>query len=71
NGFELARLIRQEPLLSQTVLVALTGYGLAADRQRSQEAGFDYHLVKPADFNEIEKILISVCQNGGAVHRLR
>ena len=60
SGFEVARLIRQQPLLKNVVLVALTGYGLEADRQRSQEAGFDHHLVKPADFDEIEKILASV-----------
>ena len=65
NGFEVARLIRQQPLLKNVVLVALTGYGLEADRQRSQEAGFDHHLVKPADFDEIDKILASLSQGGG------
>ena len=65
SGFEVARLIRQQPLLKNVVLVALTGYGLEADRQRSQEAGFDHHLVKPADFDEIEKILASVSPSPG------
>ncbi len=65
NGYELARLIRHEPRLKNVVLVALTGYGLEADRQRSREAGFDHHLVKPADFDEIEKILESISQDGG------
>ena len=69
SGFEVARQMRQQPLLKNVVLVALTGYGLEADRQRSQEAGFDHHLVKPADFDEIEKILASVStglgQSGG------
>ena len=64
NGFEVARLIRQQPLHKNVVLVALTGYGLEADRQRSREAGFDHHLVKPADFDEIEKILASLSQGG-------
>ena len=66
NGFEVARQIRQQPLLKNVVLVALTGYGLEADRQRSRDAGFDHHLVKPADFDEIEKILASLDQGDGS-----
>jgi CheY-like chemotaxis protein len=42
------------------VLVAMTGYGQESDRQRSQEAGFDHHLVKPADFRKVKEILASV-----------
>jgi signal transduction histidine kinase/ActR/RegA family two-component response regulator len=60
DGFEVAQQIRQQAALSSIVLVALTGYGQDADRQLSQEAGFDHHLVKPASFSEIEKILLSV-----------
>jgi PAS domain S-box-containing protein len=60
DGFEVARQIRQQAELSGMVLVALTGYGREADRQLSQDAGFDYHLVKPASLNDIEKILSSV-----------
>ena len=39
------------------LLVALTGYGGADDLRRSQEAGFDYHLVKPAEANALHDIL--------------
>ena len=60
NGFEVAKRIRLEAVHPAMVLVALTGYGQAADRQRSGEAGFDHHLVKPADFDEVEKILAAV-----------
>lgn len=60
DGFEVARRIRQQPALKAVLLIALTGYGRATDRQRSQEAGFDHHLVKPADFDEVQKILASV-----------
>ena len=67
NGFEVAKQIRQEPLLNNTVLVALTGYGLEADRQRSREAGFNHHLVKPANFDDIEKILESFSEGGGRI----
>ena len=60
DGNELARRLRNQPETKHALLVALTGYGQAADRQRSQEAGFDHHLVKPADFDEVEKILAAV-----------
>ncbi|MDB5886887.1 MAG: domain S-box protein [Polaromonas sp.] len=57
DGYEVARRIRQQYPLQHIRLVALTGYGQGSDRQRSLEAGFDHHLVKPANFAEIEKIL--------------
>jgi PAS domain S-box-containing protein len=60
NGYEVAKQIRQHPALKNVVLVAMTGYGQEADRQRSQEAGFDHHLVKPARFEQVQKILASV-----------
>ena len=60
DGFEVAKRIRQQPMLQDLVLVAMTGYGQETDRRRSQEAGFDHHLVKPADFDEVLKILESV-----------
>ena len=60
NGFEVAQQLRQQPALQNTVLVAMTGYGQASDRQRSQEAGFDHHLVKPGDFGKVLQILASV-----------
>ena len=60
NGFEVAKRIRQQAACPNMVLVALTGYGQATDRQRSKDAGFDHHLVKPADFDDVEKILAGV-----------
>lgn len=60
SGFEVAQQIRQQPALKGIVLVALTGYGHEADQRRSQEAGFDYHLIKPVDFDKVQKILASV-----------
>ena len=59
NGYEVAMRIRQESKRKDIVLVALTGYGQNSDRKKSQDAGFDHHLVKPADFDEVEKILAS------------
>ena len=60
NGYEVAQKIRQQDTLKNTVLVAVTGYGQKEDRKRSQAAGFDHHLVKPANFDEIETILAGV-----------
>jgi len=62
DGYEVARRIRAEPLLHEMVLVAMTGYGHEADRQRSQQAGFNHHLTKPADFNKVRQILASVLE---------
>ncbi|HVL36262.1 MAG TPA: ATP-binding protein [Burkholderiales bacterium] len=52
DGYELARALR-ERLGSGVRLVALTGYGTPADRQRAGEAGFDAHLTKPVDFERL------------------
>ena len=60
DGYKVAQRIRQQAGLENILLVALTGYGQDSDRQRSQDAGFDHYLVKPADFSEIEKILVAV-----------
>jgi CheY-like chemotaxis protein len=48
DGLELARRVRKSPALRGLRLVALTGFGQPSDRVRSREAGFDVHLVKPA-----------------------
>lgn len=56
NGLELAAMIRADARGNDVVLIALTGWGQEDDRRRSRAAGFDYHLVKPADPFEIERI---------------
>jgi DNA-binding response OmpR family regulator len=45
------------------VLVALTGWGQAADRKRSLDAGFDEHLVKPVDMDRLTRLIDSVGRN--------
>jgi len=57
NGYEVARLLRQQPALAKLTLIAITGYSQDYDRQESQRAGLDYHLVKPLDLSELARIL--------------
>lgn len=51
NGFEVAHGLRSQPESRDALLIALTGYGEAESRLRSAQAGFDFHMVKPADVN--------------------
>lgn len=56
DGYEVARRLRQQPGPHKLLLVALSGYGQEEDRQRSREAGFDHHLVKPATLRELQAL---------------
>jgi DNA-binding response OmpR family regulator len=56
DGFEVARRLRQQ-YGSQLVLVALTGWAGKDVRVKAAEAGFDYHIVKPVDWEELERIV--------------
>ena len=60
DGFEVARKMREQEIFKGVTLVAMTGYGQDSDRQRSRDAGFDHHLVKPPDFNKLQQILAAV-----------
>ncbi len=57
NGYDVARRIRDQPWGRAVTLVALTGWGQDEDRRRSQQAGFDLHLVKPVELAALEKLL--------------
>ena len=57
NGYEVARRIRHQPWAREVILVAVTGWGQDEDRRRSQEAGFNFHIVKPADLGALERLL--------------
>ena len=57
DGYEVARAIRRRYAERHPVLVAFTGWGQATDRDRAREAGFDHHLVKPADLGTLKAIL--------------
>ncbi|HEX2121502.1 MAG TPA: response regulator, partial [Thermoanaerobaculia bacterium] len=56
DGFELAKEVRQQ-LGDGVVLVAVSGFGQPDDKRRALEAGFDEHITKPADVNDIENLL--------------
>jgi PAS domain S-box-containing protein len=57
NGYETARRMRQKTWGREMLLVAVTGWGQEADRRRSDDAGFNSHLVKPVNVEEIERLL--------------
>jgi len=57
DGYALARQLRAMPELAGATLVALTGYGQMEDRRLAEEAGFNHHLVKPADLAQVAAIL--------------
>jgi signal transduction histidine kinase/DNA-binding response OmpR family regulator len=61
NGFEVAHGLRSQPESQDALLIALTGYGEAESRSRSAQAGFDFHMVKPADVN----LLLTMLANPG------
>jgi two-component system CheB/CheR fusion protein len=69
DGYEVARQIRADPQFTGVVLIALTGWGQAGDRQSSQAAGFDHHLVKPVDFSPLQALLESIPQPGSKTLR--
>ena len=57
DGYEVARRIRANPANRHISLIALTGWGQDEDRKRSVAAGFDHHLVKPADIEQLRQLL--------------
>jgi signal transduction histidine kinase/CheY-like chemotaxis protein len=63
SGYDLARRIRERPKFKGMVLIAQTGWGRDEDRQRSREAGFDHHLVKPIDRRLLAELLADPQKN--------
>jgi CheY-like chemotaxis protein len=66
DGYELIGIVRKQ-LKRRVPVVALTGYGTQADRDRSREAGFDAHILKPADSALLEATIITIME----VHKRR
>jgi CheY-like chemotaxis protein len=57
DGYQVARGLRELPATRNCILAALTGYGQARDRERTDAAGFDAHFVKPVDVSALEAFI--------------
>jgi signal transduction histidine kinase/ActR/RegA family two-component response regulator len=66
DGYEVARRIRQQSEWRELMLIALTGWGQEDDRHRTAEAGFDHHLIKPADITALQTLFMSLKSAGDA-----
>ena len=56
DGYEVAQRIHLQSLSPSPVLIALTGYGQASDRERTRQAGFEYHVVKPVELVTLQQL---------------
>ncbi len=65
DGFALARRLRLNPALNETVLAALTGYEQESDKDRAKEAGFDHYLVKPVGLSRLQDLLACLPARAG------
>lgn len=64
DGYEVCRAIRAQPWASDTIIVAVTGWGQEEDRRKSLEAGFDGHLVKPVSHDALLRLLAGARERG-------
>jgi PAS domain S-box-containing protein len=64
DGYELARMARSQPETRDIRLIAITGYGQAADKRRALDAGFDLHLAKPVDPLALQELLNGIERGG-------
>ena len=70
DGCTAAKMIRSEPANNDVVLIALTGWGQEEDRRRTMEAGFNQHLVKPVDIDDIQSVLAAIsCEPSNDIKR--
>ena len=60
DGHEVCRRVREQPWGKDIIVIALTGWGQEDDRRKSEEAGFDGHLVKPVDYDKLLELLASL-----------
>ena len=64
DGHEVCRRVREQPWGKDIVIIALTGWGQEDDRRKSKEAGFNGHLVKPVDYDQLLELLSDLRANG-------
>jgi CheY-like chemotaxis protein len=57
DGYEIAGRLRHDPAFSSCLMIAVTGYGEVADRERARGAGYSHHLTKPADPSVIAELI--------------
>jgi CheY-like chemotaxis protein len=57
TGYEVARRLREQPALKNMLLIAQTGWGRDEDRERAHEAGFDHHMAKPLNHDELFRLI--------------
>jgi len=69
DGYQVAERLRRMTGLKDTMLVALTGYPHSECEDRYQQAGFDHHLLKPAELSEIQGLLLQVAERKAARER--
>jgi CheY-like chemotaxis protein len=66
DGYETARLMREMPICKDITIIAVTGWGQEEDREKSRLAGFNHHVVKPADSSTLTALLATVRPNAAA-----
>lgn len=62
DGYALARRLRLISMTKMALIVAITGYGQPEDRARSLRAGFDHHLVKPVELEQVQEVMLRKMQ---------
>jgi two-component system CheB/CheR fusion protein len=65
DGYELARRLRQVPSATHTTLVAVTGWGSQADKDKARQAGFEHHLTKPVDPDRLTELIATLSGSNG------
>jgi signal transduction histidine kinase/ActR/RegA family two-component response regulator len=70
DGYEAARRIRRKDGAKEVLMIALTGWGQSDARQRTIEAGFDHHLIKPVNFDEIKRLASARLKRAPALRRV-
>jgi CheY-like chemotaxis protein/two-component sensor histidine kinase len=65
DGYQLAQRLRQSPVASRATLIAVTGWGSEADKEKARLAGFDHHLTKPVDPDQLLALLATLGDRDG------
>jgi CheY-like chemotaxis protein len=63
SGMHLVQLLRNNPALARTRLIALTGYAGEADKKKATEAGFDAHVTKPVSMDQLASLVADAGEN--------